>query len=1109
MRILSVLLIASLMQVSAATFGQRITLQQHNVTLESVLKEIRKQSGYDFFYDDKTIPQNEKISISVSNKDIKEALDAALNGLNLDYRILGSVVIITKEEKSSLLNKILARLSAIDVRGKVTDTLGNSLPGATILIKGTNISTSTNQNGDYYLADVPSDGTLVIRYVGFTEKEERVNGRKSIDIILHEDIAGLEEVAVVGFGTQKKQSVVGSQSTIRAEELKAPVRDLTTAIAGRLAGVIATQRGGGPGNDGANLFIRGVSTFTTSPQGPLLVVDGVPDRQINNIDPEDIESFTVLKDATATAVYGTRGANGVILINTRKGKTGKPSINAEFDQALTKFTFLPKFIDAPTYMSLFNEGMTMRGRTSLYTEEAINKHATGEDPDLYPNVDWYNVLFNKAGSNNRATLNVNGGSERARYYVSTGYFGETGLFKNDEIQSYNSTLKLNRFNFTSNMDIDITGSTKLALGVNGYITNLNTPAYGVNEIFDLATRSAPHIIPPQYSNKQWPQLPGTRISPYMALTQSGVSNAYNNAVRSNLRITQDLGTIIPGLSATAMFAFDVNVSNSLNRSRTLQTYWATGRDNDGNLITEISSPGTNELSFSLNRYGDRRFYTESAINYRHQFGVHDVSGMLLFNQSDYSDATAQVNTYKAAIPYRQRNLVGRANYGYNGRYYAEANFSYSGSDNFAPENRYGFFPSFGVGWVVSNEKFFDALSGVINHFKLRYTYGLSGNAGLTDPSLRFLYLTTIADGDSYTFGEPGSTSTLTGYREERVGGNVKWETSYRQNLGVELNFLKNNLQLIAEFFKERREGILLPNYVIPYVSGFTGSNIPYSNIGKTRNEGIDLTLEYDKRWTANKFLSFRGTLTCNKNVDVFDGLPPWNYPWLDRIGHSIDQRFGYTAIGYFTSQEEIDNAPQQSGDVRPGDIRYKDLNDDGIINANDESAIGYGSTPRMVYGLSLSGGLANFDLSLFFQGVGLVDFNYTSGFGTTPFPEGATYGNMYTQILNRWTPENPDQSAFYPRLSTNQDATTNYYTSTHWIKRADYLRLKQAELGYSFTGKVLLKKFALSKLRLFLSGTNLFTLSPWKFWDPELGDGRGTVYPNISTYNFGIRANFK
>jgi TonB-linked SusC/RagA family outer membrane protein len=1100
----------------------RITLQLQKANLQTVLVNIEKQAGVLFSYQKELFTTEEKIEVSFRDESVENVLNKLLGPRNITYRLLQKKhLVLTREQKkederwgaegSKVQARELTEALTIDrtITGKVTDEKGESLPGVTVIVKGTQRGTVTNEHGTYSLSVPDAEVALIFSYVGYASQEILSGNRSILDVKLMVDTQALQEVVVVGFGVQKKQSVVGAQSTVRPSELKAPVRDLTSALAGRLAGVVATERGGGPGGEGASLLIRGVGTFSSSPQSPLIVVDGVPDRSINNIDPEDVESFTVLKDATATAVYGTRGANGVILVNTKKGKAGKPSINLELNQAVSQFTFLQEFIDAPTFMNLYNEGLTMRGRAPLYTQERIALHAGGTDPDIYPNVDWYKELFNKYGKNNRATLNITGGSENATYYISAGYFGEVGQYKRDKVQSYNSSLKLDRFNFTSNVSVNITRSTKLDLGVNGFITNANRPAYGVNDLFKLVADSAPHVIPPQYSNGQWPQLQGTVISPLMALNQSGVVNTYNNSVRSNIRLNQDLGSWLKGLSTTGMFAFDVNSNNNLTRSRTLQTYYALGRDSENKLITEISTAGTNALDFSLSRYGDRRFYTEAALNYTRKFNKHDISGMFLFNQSDYSDATARVASYKAAIPYRQRNLVGRANYGYDDKYYAEANFSYSGSDNFVSSERYGLFPSFGLGWVVSQEKLFEPLKHIIPHFKLRYTYGLSGNAALNDPNLRFLYLTTVGSAGGYTFGEPGSTLSFTGYNESRIGGDVRWETSYRQNLGIEMNLLKSDLQLIVELFKEKREGILLPDNVIPFSSGFTTANIPYNNIGKTKNKGIDLTLDYNKSLTNTSFFSFRGTFTYNKNLAVYDGLPPWRYPYLNRIGQPISQRFGYIATGLFKTDEEIANAATQSGDVRPGDIRYKDLNGDGIINSNDQTAIGYGEVPRISYGLNLGAGYGGFDVSLFFQGAGMVDLTYTSGAGVTPFRRGATYGNMYTKILDRWTPDNPDPRPFYPRMSTREDQTTNYYTSTWWVQRSDYLRLKQAELGYNFTGRKLLSKLAIKKLRLYVNGSNLLTFSKWTLWDPELGGGQGVIYPNISTYNVGIRANFQ
>ncbi|QOD62345.1 TonB-dependent receptor [Polaribacter haliotis] len=993
------------------------------------------------------------------------------------------------------------------VRGSVYEKdTGYPLPSANVQVKGTSKGVTTNFDGNYEI-NVKVGDIIVFSYLGFENKEVKIEQKDVIDVYLTSSASQLDEIILVGYGKQKKQSAVGAQSSIKATELKIPVRDLTTAIAGRLSGVVSTERGGGPGSNGANLFIRGVATFSSSPQGPLLVVDGVPDRSINNIDPEDIESFTILKDATSTAVYGTRGANGVILIVTKKGKVGKPIINVEVNQAITKFTALPEFIDGPTFQTLYNEAQVTRGKNPAFTQDRIDLTASGADPDLYPNVDWYDTILRDFATNKRLNISVSGGAEAARYYISAGYFGEDGLFKTGDVDNFNSKLSLDRFNFTSNVDVNITKSTKLDLGITGFVTNFNAPAIGVNELFNLTTSTAPHIIPGgTYSNGQWPQLQGTRESPFQALTQSGVQNVYRNSFRTNIRLTQELDFILDGLSATGMFAFDINATNTNRRSRFLQTYYATGRDADGNLITEVSSPGNEELSFSNSSSSDRRFYTEAAVNYAQTFGNHEVSGLLLFNQSDFR--IANPGSYVASLPFRQRNYVGRATYGYNEKYFAEANFSYSGSDQFVPSERYGFFPSFGAGWLVSNEKFFKPIENIVSYMKLRYSFGQSGNAAVSDPNLRFLYLSRLGDSGGYTFGSPGATRGFTGFNEQLIGGNTKWETTYKQNLGIEVSFLNNDLDLIVELFNERREGILLKNFVIPYSSGLTVGNIPLSNVGKTKNKGIDITLNYDKRWSMDNFFSFRGTFNYNKNEAVFNGLPPFRYDYQNRIGQPISQRFGYVATGLFETQDEVDNAAIQNGDTRPGDIRYKDLNGDGIINSDDQTAIGLGSIPRITYGLTFAGGFKGFDASLFFQGVGQVDFNYASGFGTQPFVQGPTYGNVYTNVLDRWTEANPNPNAFYPRLSTNETLTSNYVTSTFWTKRADYIRLKQAEIGYTLVGGEDVSEKYFKKLRIFINGTNLLTFSKWDFWDPELGDGNGAVYPNISTYNFGLRLTF-
>jgi TonB-linked SusC/RagA family outer membrane protein len=992
------------------------------------------------------------------------------------------------------------------VAGLVKDKAGMLIANASVTEKGTQNAVVTNASGLFSIRVKNSNALILVSAVGYAPLELAAVTTGNMVVEMDIKAENLSEVAVVGYGRQKKISVVGSQVTVKPEELKIPVRDLTNALAGRLAGVVAVQRSGEPGYDASSIFIRGVSTFASSPRSPLLVVDGVPDRSINNIDPEDIESFTVLKDASATAVFGTRGANGVILVNTKKGKAGKAQINVEVNQATSQFTQLPSFVDAPTFMRMYNEGLTMRGRTIQYADDVIQKHATGEDPDLYPNVDWFKELFNKFGNSNRVNLNVRGGSSTANYYISAGYYNEVGMFKRDEVQAYNSSINYNRYNFTSNVNVDLTKSTKLELGINGFLTNGNYPGIGTSSLFSEATRVPPHVVPAIYSNGQAPQYQlGTPVSPYIPLTRSGYATEFSNTVRSNLRLKQDLDFLIKGLSITSMFAFDNFSSATLRRTRSVSTFRATGRDATGKLLTTPIFVGNDVLGFSSTTGTNRRIYTESSLNYSNTFkSVHNVSGMLLYNQSDYVNSNA--TDVVSSIPFRIRGLTGRATYGYDNKYFVEGNFGYTGSENFTPNSRYGLFPSVGTGWVVSNEKFFDPISKIFSHFKLRYSYGLSGNSNTAD---RFLFLTQINTGNGYTYGVPGSTIGYGGLQEGQVGSDVTWETSKRHNLGIELSAFHNELQLIVELFKERREGILIRNFTIPYASGYRADNIPYGNIGITSNKGIDASLTYTKNFKRSSFISFNGSFNFNQNRNVYDGLPPWQFPWLNRQGHPIDQRFGYIALGLFSDSTEILASPSQAGDVRPGDIKYKDLNGDGIINSYDQTAIGFGAVPRMLYGLNFGFGYRGFDLSLFFQGAGLVDFNYASGFGTTPFSEGATYGNMYNMVTDRWTGDTKTSNPrpFYPRMSTNQTITTNYQTSTWWIKRADYVRLKNAEIGYNFSARTL-KRFAVSKMRIYVNGTNLFTKSRWNIWDPELGDGRGTSYPNTTMYNVGFRISF-
>jgi TonB-linked SusC/RagA family outer membrane protein len=1006
----------------------------------------------------------------------------------------------------------------LTVTGKVTDELDKPLTGVTIRITQTTISTATDKEGMYKIKVDPAD-SIEFSYTGYRIEKLPVRNRVDLNLKLTPVAGSMDEVTVIGYGQQKKVSVVGSQATVSPQDLKLPARDIAGMLAGRISGVITTSRGGGPGADNASVLVRGVSTFGTSTRTPLIIIDGVPDRSFNDVDPEDIQTFTVLKDATSTAVYGTRGANGVILINTKRGVAGKPQINVEVNQGVTQFVQLPDLLDAPTWMELYNESLQTRGRDAFYTDDRIALHRSGVDSDLYPNTKWYKELFRDHGLTQRANFNVSGGAEKANYYISGGYYNETGLIKPYRDDNYDTKSYYHRYNFTANIGVNVTGSTKLDLGIATIVDKRNGPydaavANVSNNLFEYALRVPSHIIPARYSDGTWPGTPDGRSSPARFAFGFGSGYDYSATLRPNIRVKQDLGMLIKGLSVSGLFSFDVYTDATVGTQRAAPMFYAEGRDAAGNLITRQLNTSTDILSYSSARSTNHRMYSEASLNYSASFGgKHEVGALLLFNQSEYVDGNA--TTFTTAIPFRNRGLTGRATYGFDNRYFVEGNFGYTGSENFAPTNRYGFFPSFGVGWVISNENFFEPIKDALTYFKLRYSYGLTGNGGYSGN--RFLYLDMLTKTASgvYQFGTPASLSTnYGGYSQTQIATDATWETSYRHNLGIEMNFLHNDLKLIAEFFRERREDILRADATISGISGF-GSVNPVRNIGVVLNKGIDLTLSYNKSFAKTTFLTFTGTFTYNKNKNLQEGLPPQPYPWMEWKGHEVDAKELYTAVGLFESDEEINKWAKQTGTAKVGDIKYADLNGDGVINNFDVSRVDANGTPKMMYGMNIAFGYKGFDIGVFIQGTGKVWLLYGAGDGTLPFNNGANSPNLYAMVKDRWTPDNPNSNAFYPRLSSNLDPNANYLASNWWLHPADFIRLKSAELGYTLPAGML-RRNRIRNLRVFVNGTNLLTISKWKYWDPELNDTgtssttvtRGGFYPNIKAYNVGARVTF-
>jgi TonB-linked SusC/RagA family outer membrane protein len=951
-----------------------------------------------------------------------------------------------------------------------------------------------------------SNSVLVFSYIGYATEKVPVGTQATIQVKMKAGVdKELAEVAVVGFGTrQRKISLVGAQSTVKASELKQPVANITTMLAGRVAGVVGVQRSGEPGSNGADIWIRGLSTFGDNSSSPLVLVDGV-ERSIGNIDPGDIESFTILKDAAGTAVYGVRGANGVIFVKTKSGRVGKPQIYVDYNEGVNTFTKRPELMDGLAYMELANEALTTRGYAPKYSKDYIDKTASGLAPMLYPNVDWMDAVFNKYGHTRKFNLNESGGVENAQYYVSLGYYNESGFLKTDDLSSYNSSMKYNRYNFTSNLNLKLTKTTKLDVGVQGYFSNLNAPAIGTDAIFAGAMEIAPVAFPVLYPDGKVPGITanGGYRDPYADLTMRGYRNDFKNQIYSNVKLTQDLNAFTKGLNFTASFAFDNYNEQGINRGKTVDTYKPNMDypiNPDGSLNYNRVSTGSNYLGYGRSNGGNRLFYSDAALNYGRDFKKHNVGGLILFYASDKTDAFA--NDFMKSIPERYMGLAGRATYSYDDRYFAEFNAGYNGSELFAPGHRFGFFPAVGLGWVASNEKFFEPVSKVINFLKFRYSNGQSGLGALNNKDYRFLYMDKMREGTTgYTFGNFNGQG---GIAIDRYGVNVGWSVSHKQDLGVELKTLNNKLSLIVDLFKEHRSGIFLQRSSNVAFMGLNSEQ--WGNLGIIDNKGVDMTLEYNHRIGALD-LGVRGNLTYNKDILIDDDRPTYAYPWMERKGNNIQAIYGYVADGLFIDQKDVlENAtPGDKSKVLPGDIKYKDLNHDGIIDVNDQTKIGKGDVPSWVYGFGMNVGYKSFNFGFLFQGTADAD-RVINGNGVIPFYSDAS--NIYNDVTDRWTVESPNPNALYPRLAFGAaDNFNNSQTSSFWVRDMSFLRLKTAQLSYNLPENTL-KRIGIKSSSIYAQGVNLLTFSKFKMWDPELNTSNGIKYPNVTTVALGLNLKF-
>ncbi len=1083
----------------------KIDIAIKDASLIEFFEVIQSNTEFVFFYKDDVLNDNLRISVNLKKVSLEKILESAFLNTSLSYKISDKQVIIKKlvEKSNKLTSKNLADLQeTITVTGSITEAeSGMPLPAANILEVGTSNGVMTDFDGNYSI-EVSEDAILTVSYIGYTTKEIQVNGQSEIDVVLETDAAALDDVVVVGYGTQQKYSVISSVSTIEPEELQnSSSRSISSNLAGRLPGVIAVQRSGEMGFDNAQFWIRGISSFAGN-SDPLVLVDGV-ERSLNNIDPAEIENFSILKDAAASAVYGVRGANGVILITTKRGKIGKPQMNVRYEHSLTQPIHLPEFIGAADYLEVMNSIAEENDRTLPFSQERIDNIRSETDPDLYPNVNWLDEITKEYASNDRLNLTVSGGTELLRYAFVASYYGESGIIERDSRQEWDSSPNLDRYNLRSNVDLNITPSTLFRVSIGGYLQDMRRAPQSVDNLFNMAFETPPYQHPRQYSSGEIPVQP-ERANPWALATQSGYERQTSSKLESLFSIEQNLDFLVEGLKTTFKFSFDRYNANGVIRSKEPDYYNpATGRLDDGSLDLTIYRYGQDFLGYETNsEWGDKAVYLEGRVEYSRNFKNHQIDGLLLYNQRNYDNGDR--------LPYRNQGFSGRLSYSFKRKYIAEFNFGYNGSENFAKGQRYGFFPSVAAGWLISEEPFLKEGQSTISNLKIRASYGLVGNDQLG--GRRFPYITTIGNTDGYTWGVNNDYSRAGRWEGDYGVPNLTWETVAKTNFGIELG-LWNNINLTADIFKEQRRDIFMQRRTVPGSSGFV--NNPWANYGKVNNQGFEFSLNINKQLSKDFSLKAWGNFSYARN-EIIEQDEPLAVIGTNRssTGKPVGQIFGLVADGLFTEEdfsdinngELIEEIPNHTfGPVRPGDIKYKDINGDGTINALDNTAIGGTYNPEIVYGYGFNMQYKNFDLGLFFQGNTKTD-RIIGGQYFIPGTGAGALGNIYSNVDDRWTVENPKQNVFWPRLS-NQTHANNSMASTWWLRDMSMLRLKNAEIGYIIP-RNLTKKLSIKTTRFYIRGNNLLTFSSFDLWDPEIDTTTGFRYPPMQSFTLGLDVNF-
>ena len=1030
-----------------------------------------------------------------------------------------------------ILSTVVALAQTKTVKGVIyEEETGEPMPGATVSVEGSTRGVMTDLDGSFELTGVKPTDKLKFECLGKETQILEVGTMTNFVVKLKNAANELDEVTVVAFGKQRKESVIGSISTVDVKTLKVPSSNLTTALAGNVAGVIAYQRTGEPGQDNADFFVRGITTFGAN-TSPLILIDNIEltSTDLARLQPDDIESFSIMKDATATALYGARGANGVIFVTTKRGQEGPAKIFARVETSISAPTDVVELADPVTYMKSYNEAISTRDPLGelMYSYDKIEQ--TGK-PDanrlIYPANDWYDMLFKDFATSYRANVSARGGGKVATYYVSGAYTEDTGVLKVDKRNSFNNNIDDKNYTLRSNVDINVTPTTKLAVRLTGNFRDYQGPLNGGSDVYRQVMHSDPVLFPAYYpvdddhvgiqhimfGNYD----DGSYINPYANLVK-GYKDYQRSQMIAAVEIDQDLKFITKGL--TFMTLFNLTRLSEYTVNRQFNPYWYKLDRYDSYTgeyhVTRINENGTDYLTYSEGaKTVKNTMYSETRLNYANSFGRHDVTGLLVLTASE--SLTANAGSLQLSLPSRNAGLSGRFTYGFDKRYFIEYNFGYNGSERFHKSHRWGFFPSAGLAWMMSNEKWFKPAAKVVNNLKLRYSYGLVGNDNIGSSSNRFYYLSEMnmnSGSKSAYFGETRNVG-YSGVDVIRYANEaITWEKSYKSNYAIELGLFKK-LDIIAEYFTEHRTDIFMQRADIPNTMGLQAA--VYGNIGQARAKGVDIQADYKQAWASGLWASARANFTYSTGkYDVYEE-PTYPESYRQHAGRSIKQTWGYIAERLFIDDDDAENSPSQAAfgsQYGGGDIKYTDVNGDGVITNADMVPIGYPTSPEIIYGFGVSLGHKGFDFSVFFQGMGRESFwidassaynTRTNKYGTAPFVNNGQLLKAYSD--SHWSEDNRDIYALYPRYSAYENKN-NTQVSTWWMRDGSFLRLKQMEFGYTLPQK-LTNKIHVDNLRVYFQGNNLLCWSKFKLWDPELA-GEGFNYPIQRTFNIGVNVTFK